>query len=110
MSDGYIAKDATTQYQALKVEELDIAGLDNGVYQISGGNCYVMVNEPVVLVYLARIKVDSSNTWTEYAQSSITIVDSVALTAGGNMSAIEITGLAAINPNDCLVVKYVTQE
>lgn len=183
MSDGYIAKDSTTQYQALKVEELDIAGLDNGVYQfvltstftisanslanptvitssaphglttgqmvtISGsnstpsingsyfvtvtdsthfsipvnvtvagtsgsfstGNCFVMVNEPVTQVYLARLKVDSTNTFTEYAQSSITICDSVLLTAGGNAGAIEIAGLVAIQPNDCLIVKYVTQE
>jgi len=183
MSDGYIAKDATTQYQALKVEELDIAGLDNGVYQIattstftisgntaanptvvttsaahglttgqmvvisgtnstpslngsyfvtvlssttfsvpvsvsvagtagsvSTGNCFVVVNEPVTQVYLARLKVDATNTFTEYAQSSLTIVDSVLFTAGGNMGAIEIAGLTAIQPNDCLIVKYVTQE
>jgi hypothetical protein len=110
MSDGYYPKNSNTQYQSLKVEELDISGSDATLFTIASGNCYVNVLEPVTQVYLARVKVDSSNTFTEFAQSSIVIVDSVAHTAGGDMGAIQITGLAALNPNDCLIVKYVTQE
>lgn len=110
MSDGYYPKDANTQSQSLKVEELYISGSDNGMYTISGGNLFVLVNEPIVQIYLASVKVDSSNLVTQFQQSSLSIVDSVALTAGGNMSAIEIAGLSALAAGDCLLVAYVTQE
>lgn len=110
MSDGYYPKNSNTSYQSLKVEGLDISGSDATLYTIAGGNLYINVLEPVTQVYLASVKVDSSNTVTQFAQSSIVIVDSVAYTPGGDMGAIQITGLAALAANDCLSVKYTTQE
>jgi hypothetical protein len=110
MSDGFYPKNANTQYQSLKVEELCIQGSDNSLYQISGGNCFVMVLEPVVAVYLASVKVDSTNLVTQFQQSSITICDSQALTPGGDMGAIEIAGLSSVAANDVIIVRYVTQE
>lgn len=110
MSVGFYPKNSITMDQSLKVQELNISGSDGGMFQISGGNLYVMVNEPVVKIYLAQRKVDATNLVTQFAQSSLVIVDSSALTAGGNSSAIQITGLAALEVGDCLTVKYQTQE
>lgn len=106
MSVGYNPKNEQTMNQSLKVQELSISGSDSTVYQISGGNTFVMVKEPVGQIYLVRNKVDSSNTMVEYAQSSLSIVDSSLLTAGGNQGAIKITGLSALASGDCLIVKY----
>lgn len=112
MSDGFYPKNANTQFQSLKVEELAIRGSDQGMYQISGGNCFVMVLEPVVSVYLASVKVDSTNLVTQFAQSSISIVDSVSLvsTPPSDSGAIQISGLASLAANDVLIVRYVCKQ
>lgn len=106
MSVGFYPKNSITMDQALKVQELSISGSDGTVYQISGGNLYVMVREPVGKIYEASVKVDGTNSVTLFAQSSLSIVDSSALTAGGDQGAIKITGLAALASGDCLKVKY----
>lgn len=106
MSTGYNPKNEQTMNQALKVQELNLSGSDQNVFSISGGNCFVYIREPVDKIYLASVKVDSSNLVTQFAQSSLSIVDSSALTAGGNQQAIKITGLSALASGDCLIVKY----
>lgn len=112
MSDGFYPKNSNTQFQSLKVEELCIRGSDNGMYQISGGNCFVMVREPVLAIYLASVKVDSTNLVTQFQQSSLAIVDSSSLTVGppNDLGAIEIIGLASLAANDVLIVRYVCQQ
>lgn len=106
MSTGFTPQDEQTAQQALQVQELDISGQDEGMYEISGGSLFVLVNEPVLKVYLARVKVDSSNTWTEFAQANILICDSTLLTAGGDMGAIKLVGQASLAQNDMVLVKY----
>lgn len=112
MADGFYPKNAQTQFQSLKVEELAIRGSDNGSYVISGGNCFVLVYEPVVAVYLASVKVDSSNLVTQFQQSSLSIVDSSSLTVGppNDLGAIEIAGLSSLAANDVLIVRYVCKQ
>ena len=108
MSVGYNPKNEQSMNQSLKVQELVVSGKDHGLYQISGSDTYIMIREPVDKVYLARCKVDSSNLWTEFAQSSITIVDSASLvtTAPSNKGAIKLTGLSAVADNDVIIVRY----
>ena len=106
MSIGYSPKNEQVMNQSLKVQELSLSGSDVNLFEISSGNCIVYIREPVEKVFLVRIKVDSSNLMTEFAQSSISIVDSNLLTSGGNEQAIKITGLAAVAAGDCLIVKY----
>lgn len=106
MSTGYNPKNEQTMNQALKVQELAISGSDANVFAINSGNCIVYIREPVEKVYLVSVKVDSTNLVTQFAQASLSIVDSSSLLAGGNQQAIKITGLAALQPNDCLVVRY----
>ncbi len=106
MSVGFNPKNEQTMQQSLKVQEVSISGSDATLFQIVTGDTYVMIQEPVDKVYLARVKVDSGNTWTEFQQADLSIVDSSLLTAGGNKGAIKIEGLAALAAGDCLVVKY----
>ena len=101
-------KDELTRNQALKVESLDLSASDSGLFSISGGNCLVQIGEPVVKIFLVRCKVDSTNLTTEFAQSSLAIVDSSG-SAGGDQKAIKITGLSALAAGDCLSLKYSTK-
>lgn len=110
MSVGFYPKNSITMDQANKVQELNISGSDSNVFQISGGDLFVMVNEPISKIYVASVKVDSSNLVTQFPQSDLSIVDSSALTAGGDESAIKIEGLAALASGDCLIVKYQVQD
>lgn len=108
MSVGYNPKNEQTMNQSLRVQELNVSGADGGFFLISGGNTFVYVNEPVEKVFLARVKVDSTNLFTEFAQANITIVDSGTLTTGAssNKGAIKLTGLAALAANDVIILKY----
>lgn len=118
MSVGQYPKDSLTSNQALKVQSLRIRGSDVSLYGFLSGNCQIHVNEPVNAVYLASLKVDSSNTTTLYAQSSISIVDSNGGTSGFNQMGqavsdrkyIQITGLASLAANDVLSLEYVVLE
>jgi len=106
MSVGFNPKNENTMQQSLRVQEISLSGSDSTLYAISGGNLYVIILEPVEKIFLARVKVDSSNTMTEFAQSSLSIVDSSALSPGGDQKSIKIAGLSALASGDCLVVKY----
>lgn len=118
MSVGYYPKDSLTADQALKIQSLKIRGSDSGMYAFVSGNCQIHINEPVNTVYLASLKVDSSNTTTLYNQAEISIVDSKGGTSGTNEQGqavsdqkyIQIAGLASLQPNDVLSVDYVVQE
>lgn len=106
MSVGYNPKDSLVMDQSLKVQEIDLVGSESGLYTISGGSTFVYIREPVGKVYLGRVKVDSSNLWTEFQAANLVICDSVLLTAGGNQGAIKLVGLSAVAANDVIVLKY----
>ena len=106
MSTGFNPQDEQTAQQALQVQDLAISGQDEGMYEISAGSLFILVNEPVLKVYLARVKVDSSNTYVDFQQANIVICDSALLTAGGDMGAIKLVGQASLAQNDCILVKY----
>lgn len=138
MSVGYNPKNDLTAEQSLKVQELTIRGSDQGLYSLTAyaGECLIYIREPVQSnqipsapsmsadgVYLVRVKVDSSNLWTEFQHASLSIVDSKSSTGNNTTSgfneqgvavqdqgAILVAGLAALAPNDVLVVRYVVQE
>ena len=108
MSVGFNPKNQITMDQSLEVQELVVSGVDHGLYQISGSDCYVMIREPVDKVFLVSVKVDSSNLVTQFQQSSISIVDSSSLTVGppNNKGAIKIAGLSSVADNDVIVLRY----
>lgn len=98
-----------TAEQQLKVQRLVIRSDDPAMYSSASGTTYILVREPVDRVYLASSKDDSANTLTQYKQSSISIVDSSALTPDGDSGAIAIAGLSSLDTNDCVIVEYSVQ-
>ncbi len=138
MSVGFNPKNDLTAEQSLRVQELTIRGSDQGLYSLTAysGECLIYIREPVLSntlpsvpsmapdgVYLVRVKVDSSNLWTEFQHSALSIVDSKSSTGNNTTSgfneqgvavndqgAILVAGLSALAANDVLVVRYVVQE
>lgn len=108
MSTGYNPKNDETDEQALKVQELVISNLDPAMYSSASGSTCILVNEPIDKVYLARSKDDSANLMVEYAAADISIVDSQSLTsaAPSDRGAIKISGLASLDANDVVIVRY----
>lgn len=138
MSVGFNPKNDLTAEQSLRVQELTIRGSDQGLYSLTAysGECLIYIREPVLSqqmpsapsmspdgVYLVRVKVDSTNLWTEFQHSALSIVDSKSSTGNNTTSgfneqgvavqdqgAILVAGLSALAANDVLVVRYVVQE
>lgn len=110
MSVGYYPKSVAASNQAQRVQELRISGADPALYTISGGNTFLIIGEPVGKVMGASCKVDSTNLVTQFNNANRVICDSVLLTAGGNQQAIELVGLAALNPLDVVNVQYIVLE
>jgi hypothetical protein len=114
MSVGYKPKNELTQNQALEVQELVVCGTDYALYSVSGSVITIYVREPVAVIENGFIKIDSSNTMHDYSKANMAIVDTKGALSGYNefgvmvsdQGAIALTGVSALNPNDCLVVKY----
>lgn len=96
--------------QQLKVQRLVIKQSDPSMYTNNDGSTSVciLVKEPIDEIYLASFKDDSANTLTQYAQASLTIVDSESLAADSDSDrgAIKIAGLASLSDDDVVVVEY----
>jgi hypothetical protein len=83
-------------------------------------NISIPINEPVLKIVNAFIKIDASNTIYNFDQATVSINDSQNALSGFNESGmpvsdrkiIELIGFpeSAFNPNDLIAVKYVTQD
>lgn len=108
---AFQAKDSAVLAKQLKVQELDLTSKDYSQILVdNGADQIVIIGEAVGEVNLVVLKDDSANALVHFAAASISIVDSTAYTAGGDSKAIKIAGLASVDANDCLIVKYSVQE
>lgn len=73
---------------------------------VGGNSLIALIREPVKRVYLAQMKDNAANAYAQFAQSSISIVDSSSFELGGNKGAIKIDGLSSLADNDCLSLNY----
>lgn len=104
---SYESKDVLVRNQELKVKELCVSSQEPGLYVDNGADVSFLINEAVARVLNIMFKDDSANTLIQYAASSISIVDSTAFTAGGDLKAIRLAGLPSIDANDLVFIKYV---
>lgn len=95
------------QNQQLKVQEVVVRFADTHLYSTSGSDSYVNIGEAmsaaVAIVHLD----DSGPACTLLAASTLSLVDSTAHTAGGDLSSIKVTGVQ-MAANDCFVVRFIT--
>lgn len=110
----FTPKNDSTNEQQLKVQRLVIRSTDPSMYTNNNGSSSIciLVREPVDLIYLASFKDDSANTLTQYAQASLSVVDSDSLAADSDSDrgAIRISGLATLDASDCVIVEYTVRE
>lgn len=106
----FTPKNDSTNGQQLKVQRLVIRSDDPSMYTNNSGSSSVciLIREPVDQIYLVSFKDDSANTLTQYAQASLSVVDTDTLTsaAPSDRGAIRISGLATLDTNDCVIVEY----
>ena len=88
---------------------LSAATVLNRTSSSAGGNLVIHIGEFVEQVYLADCKIDSSNAFVEFPQSSISLLDSDTGLPGGNQNDIKISGLGSLADNDCLLLDYRTK-
>ena len=105
----YEAKDSKTRAQQLKVQEVAIHATDVEMVEVDGSDLIVKVGEKVTKVVMVVQKVDATPTLTVIPAADLSIVDSVAHTAGGDAKAIKVTG-CTLATNDVLLVKYETKQ
>ena len=107
---SYQAKDPQTLGQQLKIQELVVRASDTSLYVVDTGDVVVLIREPVAAVVLCLQHDNSGPTLATVAMADLIISDSTAYTAGGDASAIRVNGIAALDANDRLVIKYIAQE
>ena len=92
--------------QQLKVQELMVhKNQDTGLYVVSGSDVIVFIDEAVSRVKAVQMNDDSAAACILVPAASVSIVDSSAYTAGGDMKAIKLASVTLAN-NDSLVLKY----
>lgn len=106
---SFESKSAPVRGNQLKVQELCLTSEDRQILIDNGSDHIVIIGEPVKSVLLCIQKDDSTNALVHFAASSLSIVDSSAYTAGGDLKAIKITGLAAVDASDVVILKYILE-
>ena len=96
-----------TAQQALKVQRLTISSKDPSMFKVDSGSVCVLIREPVNRIVTASSLVDATAVLSQHSQSVLSIVDSTAFTAGGDLSAIRISNLASLAANDVVIVEYI---
>jgi len=104
----YLSQNDEIQSQRLKVQEVTIRYSDMALYATSGSNTIVLIREPVSAIVSCSHVVDAGPSTSVVAQANLSIVDSVAFTAGGDAGGIKVTN-QNLASNDVLVVKYITK-
>lgn len=105
----YRAKSDKVQGQQLKVQELVVRAADTQLFDANGGAAVILIGEQVDAIVSVTQHDDSVPGLVMYAASALSIVDSTAFTAGGDLKGIKATGLA-LAANDVVVVKYITKQ
>ena len=102
----FLSTSDKVQNQKLKVQELAIRFADTHLYSTSGSDTYIQIGDAVSAI-VSVLNCDNSASAIVMAQASaLSIVDSSALTAGGDLKAIKVAGLQ-MAANDIFVVKYI---
>lgn len=96
--------DAVANAQLKQIEVL-LTSADNSIVSASGSDLILQIGEEVAAVTMAIKHKDSDGTVTKIAAANCAIVDSSALTAGGDAKAIKLTSVALASA-DVLRIVY----
>lgn len=96
--------------QQLKVQELLIKTTeDQNLYVVDGSDVIVFIDEPVENIKCALLVDNSASETLAIPAASLSVVDSAAYTAGGDMKAIKLASVT-LAANDVVILKYILSE
>lgn len=107
---SFQAKDSNVLNAQLKVQEVVVQASDNQLYTTDSGDVIVKINEALDKAVVCIRHDDSAATLSTIAQADLIVSDSSAFTAGGDRKALRVNGVATLDANDFLIVKYIVQE
>lgn len=107
---SYQAKDSACLAQQLKVQELVVRAADKNLYVVDTGDVVVIMGEALDNVISCQFHDNSAATLTSKVAADLIISDSTAYTAAGDAKACRVNGVAALDANDHLIIKYIVQE
>lgn len=102
------AKSVEALEQQQKVQSLTVSLSEPHLQVASGADLIVLVREPIARIIDCLVIDDSVPGVVVKPASTLSIVDSTAYTAGGDLGGIKITTLA-LAANDTVTVRYIAQ-
>ena len=95
--------------QQLQVQELVVRFEDLNLYSTSASAYYIKIGESCSTVVSVLFLDDSAGTIAPVQAANVSLVDSQALTPGGDNSTIKLASLSApLAAHDSLMVQYIT--
>ena len=101
------AKTPLIRDQQLKVQEVCVRAADTGLYVVDGGDVVIIVGEELSAVVSAQFHDNSGPALTSVIAANRIISDSTAYTAAGDAKAVRLNGVAALDANDHVILKYI---
>lgn len=102
------AKVAAILDQQNTIQELTVRAADTHFYVVSGGDVCVTIGEELSAVVSCQFHDNSAGTLTSLVAADMIISDSTAFTAAGDAYSIRFNGVAALDADDVLIIKYIT--
>lgn len=102
------AKQDKVLNQQLQVQEVVVRKADTQLYATSGSDIILLLGEPLTAAVSVLFQDDSAGTVAPIAAANLSIVDSTAYTAGGDLKAIKVASLTFAT-SDVLIVRYVSK-
>lgn len=107
---SFNAKDPGVLNQQLKVQQVVIPASATNMYVVDTGDVCVIINEALASVISCQVHDNSAATLTSVVAADLIISDSTAFTAAGDMKAVRVNGVAALDANDHIIMQYVVAE
>ena len=103
------AKTVAVLDQQNKVQELVVRAADTHLYVVDSSDVCVTIGEALaaVVMILSHDNSTAAPSVISLKAADMIISDSTAYTAGGDAKAIRCNGVAALDANDVLLIKYI---
>ena len=106
---SFQAKHELTRARQLEVQELVISTLTPELAVVSGSDLIVLVREEVKEAVCAILIDGTTPKIYAVAAAAMSVVDSVAYTAGGDKKAIKLAGVA-LAAGDAVILKFICHQ
>lgn len=107
---SFQAKTTAVLNQQLQIQEVMVRAADTNLYVVNAGDVCIIVGEALDSCDSALFHDNSAATLTSVVAVNRIISDSTAFTAGGDRKAVRLDGVAALDANDSVIMRYSVTE